>query len=57
MTTLDLARTLGVAADNLDSIGMNWIRVVELERNILNNKRPNVIAETVGIKMPLGIGQ
>jgi hypothetical protein len=50
---LGFAGTLRVTADDLDSVGVDLVRVVELEVDILNDERPNVVAETVGVEVAL----
>lgn len=50
---LGFARTLCVAADNLDPIGVHLVRVVQLEVDVLDNKRPNVVAEPVRVEVTL----
>jgi hypothetical protein len=50
---LSLTWTLGVAADDLDPVGMDLVRVVELEVDVFDNKRPDIVAEAVRIKMSL----
>ena len=52
-SALDLAWTLRVTADDLDPVGVHLVRVVKLEVDILDNERPNVVAETVGIEVAL----
>lgn len=45
---------LAVAADNPDFVALNSLtRVLHLERNILDQERPNFVAEPVGIEMAL----
>lgn len=44
---------LGVAADNLDFIRLDRTRVVQLEVDVLDQKSPNLVAETVRIQMTL----
>ena len=48
-----LSRLLCVAADNLDLLCLYIVLIVELEINILNQKRPDIIAKSVRIKMTL----
>jgi hypothetical protein len=52
-SALDFTRTLRVTADNLDSVGVDLVRVVELEVDILDDERPDIVAETVGIEVTL----
>lgn len=52
---LSLAWSFGVTADNLDTVGVNLVRVVELEVDILDNEGPDVVTEAVGIKMSLSM--
>lgn len=51
-----VAGTLRVAAHNLDLVRLDGVRVVELERDVLDNERPNLIAETVRVEMALERG-
>ena len=51
--SLLLAGPLGVAADDLDLVRLDITRVVKLEVDILDQERPNLVAETVGIEMTL----
>ena len=53
VSPLRLTRTLRVAADDLDAVGVDLIRVVELEVDVLDNERPDVITETIGVEMAL----
>lgn len=49
-----VVRRVGVQqADNSDLLNLDRRRVVELELDILENEGPNVVTETVGIKMTL----
>lgn len=50
---LCLAGTLRVAANNLDAVGVDLVRVVELEVDILDDKGPDVVAEAVRVEMAL----
>jgi hypothetical protein len=52
-SALDFAGALRVTADNLDSVGVDLVRVVELEVDILDNEGPNVVTEAVGIEVAL----
>lgn len=53
-SSLALARTLGVAADNLDLVRHdNLAAIVELEVDVLDQEGPHLIAETVGIERAL----
>lgn len=52
-SALDFARTLRVTADDLDAVGVDLVRVVELEVDILDYERPDVVAETVGVEVAL----
>ena len=53
--TLDLAWSFGIAANNLDLVRMDHIRVIEFEVDIFDDERPNLVAEPVGIQMSLEI--
>ena len=50
---LRLAGTLRVAADNLDPIGVDRVGIVQLEVDIFDDERPNIVTEAVGIEVPL----
>jgi hypothetical protein len=52
-SALGFTGALRVTADNLDSIGVDLVRVVELEVDILDNESPNVVTEAVGIEVTL----
>ena len=52
-TQLSLARTLCITADNLDAVGVDLVRVVELEVDVLDNEGPDVVTEAVGIEVAL----
>lgn len=54
-SALSLAWTFGVAADNLDSVGVYLVRVVQLEIDILDNESPDVVAEAVSIEVSLQV--
>ena len=48
-----LPRLLRIAAHNLDLLRRDIILIVELEIDVLDKKRPDFVAETVGIQMAL----
>jgi len=48
-----LSRPLGVAADNLHFVRMHLLLTLELEVDVLYQKRPNFVTEAVGIQMSL----
>ena len=50
---LRLARTLAVAAHDLDLVGSDRLRVLHLEGDILDQESPDLVAESVGIEMTL----
>lgn len=52
-SALDFAWTLCITADNLDSVGVDLVRIVELEVDVLDYKRPHIVAEPVGIEVAL----
>ena len=52
-TSLHLARALRVAADNLDAVGVDLVRVVELEVDVLDDEGPDVVAEAVRVEVAL----
>ena len=48
---LPLARTLRVAADDLDLVGdYRLSAILHLERDVLDQESPDLIAESVGIE-------
>jgi hypothetical protein len=51
--TLCLAGTLAVAADDLDPVRRHRGLVIQLECDILDQERPNFVAESVGIQVTL----
>lgn len=56
MLLLSLAWALGVAADNLDLVrDHRRAAILHLEGNVLNQERPHLVAETVGIQGALNI--
>jgi hypothetical protein len=46
---LGFSRTLAVAANNLDPVGLHGLLAIEFESNVLDQERPDFVAETVGI--------
>ncbi len=48
-THLCLSRLLAVAADDLDPIGVDRLRILHLEVHILDQERPDLVAEAVGM--------
>lgn len=52
-----LSRLLGVAAHDFDPIRLDVDRVVELEVDVFDQERPNIVTETVGIEMALEAGK
>lgn len=53
---LRIARSLAVAAHDFDLVGMDRLaRVLHLERNILNQESPDLVAEAIRIKVTLFI--
>jgi hypothetical protein len=51
--SLSLTRTFRVAADNLNTVGVDLVRVVELEVYVFDDECPDIVAEAVGIEMSL----
>lgn len=51
--TSDFTRLLAVTADNLHLVRMNKLTVAHLEGDILNQESPDLVTETVGMKMAL----
>ena len=52
-SSLLLPRLLRIAAHNLDLLRRDVILVVELEVDILDEERPDFVAEAVGVQMTL----
>jgi hypothetical protein len=52
-SALGFTRTLRVTADNLDPVGVDLVRVVELKVDVFDYECPDIIAETVGIEVTL----
>jgi hypothetical protein len=52
-SALGFTRTLRVTADNLDPVGVDLVRVVELKVDVFDYKRPDIVAKTVGIEVAL----
>lgn len=49
-----ISRLLAVAADDPDLLALHSLtRILHLERNILDQESPNLVAEPVGIQMTL----
>lgn len=48
-----LSRLLRIAAHNLDPLGLNVVLIVELEVDILDQKRPHLVTEAISIQMTL----
>ncbi len=56
MRLLRIARSLAIAAHDLNLIGMNGLaRVLHLERNVLDQESPDLVAEAVRIKVTLSL--
>ena len=53
LTLLCFSRLLGVAAHNLHLVRMDHILIVELEVDILDQERPDFIAEPIRIQVTL----
>jgi len=51
--TLLLSGLLCIAAHDLDLLGLDITLIVELEVDILDEERPDFVAEAVGIQMTL----
>lgn len=51
--SLYLARALCVARDDLDSVRMDRVCIIEFEVDIFDYKRPHLITEAVGIEVSL----
>jgi len=52
-SSLDLSRSLRIAADNLDFVRSKFGARISLELDILHKKGPDVVAEAVGLEMSL----
>lgn len=50
---LSFARSLSVAADNLDSVGVDLMGVIQLKVDVFDDECPDVVAETVCVEMSL----
>ena len=48
-----LPRPLGVAANNLDFLGLDRVLVVKFEVHILDQERPDFVAEAVSVQVTL----
>lgn len=44
---------LALAGNNLDSLSLDVVRVVQLELDVLDNEGPDLVAEAVGVEMSL----
>lgn len=47
------SRSLCVAADDFDSIGLHSVLIVELEADIFDKEGPDFIAESIGVQVTL----
>lgn len=52
-TYRSLRLLLALAGDDLDSLGLDVVRVVQLELDVLDNEGPDLVAEAVGVEMSL----
>jgi hypothetical protein len=52
-TLLSLTRALGVAANDLDPVGVDLVRIVELKVDVFDDECPDIVAEAVRIEMSL----
>ena len=50
---LNLTGAFCVAADDLDTVRMDLLVVIQLEVDVLDDKGPDVVAEAVGVEMSL----
>ena len=53
LTHRSLRLLLTLARNNLDSFGLDSVRVVQLELDVLDNESPDLVAETVSVEMSL----
>ena len=53
LTYRSLRLLLALAGDDLDSLGLDIVRVVQLELDVLDNEGPDLVAEPVGVEMTL----
>ena len=51
-----LGHLLRVAAHDLDAVGVDLVRIVELEVDIFDDERPDVVAEAVCVEVTLERG-
>ena len=52
-----LARLLGVAAHDLDLLGLDGLVVVQLEVDVLDQERPHIVTEAVRVEVALQGGK
>ena len=50
---LNLARSLAVAANDLDPVRRHLVLILKLDCQILNLERPDIVTESVGIQVTL----
>jgi hypothetical protein len=50
---LSLGLLLALAGNDLDPLCLDGVCVIKLELNILDNERPNFVAEAVGVEVSL----
>lgn len=43
-----------LARNDFDLLGFNAVRIVQFELDVLDDERPDLIAEAVGVEVPLG---
>lgn len=48
-----LPRLFRITANNLDLLRRHGVLIIQLEVDVLDQKRPYFVAEAVGVKMPL----
>ena len=52
-TCRSLCLLLALAGDDLDSLSLDIVRVIQLELDVLDNEGPDLVAEAVGVEMSL----
>ena len=52
-TYCSLCLLLALAGDDLDSLSLDIVRVIQLELDVLDNEGPDLVAEAVGVEMSL----
>jgi hypothetical protein len=53
LTYRSLRLLLALTGNDLDSLGLDIVRVIQLELDVLDNEGPDLVAEAVGVEMSL----